>query len=54
MIYCTSGPEHFDDLKAYVEEHQLYEAALELFHESDKLPVRMVLLDQSPEFTNTP
>lgn len=33
-----AGPEHFDDLKAYVEKHQLYEAALETFHESDKLP----------------
>ncbi|KAF8504860.1 IkappaB kinase complex IKAP component [Russula emetica] len=33
-----AGPEHFDDVKAYVEKHQLYEAALETFHESDKLP----------------
>jgi hypothetical protein len=43
----TSGPEHFDNVKAYVEEHQLYEAALEIFHESDKLPVRVALLDQT-------
>ena len=42
-----SGPEHFDDVKAYVEKHQLYESALETFHESDKLPVRAILLDQS-------
>jgi hypothetical protein len=41
-------------VKAYVEKHQLYEVALETFHESDKLPVRVVLLDQSLQFTNTP
>ena len=41
-------------MKAYVENHQLYEAALEIFHESDKLPVRVVPLGQSPQFTNTP
>ncbi len=29
---------------AYVEKHQLYEAALEMFHETDKLPVRVLLL----------
>jgi len=39
-------------LKAYVEKHQLYEAALEIFHESDKLPVRVVLLNQSLLFMN--
>ncbi|KAI0278772.1 IKI3 family-domain-containing protein [Russula aff. rugulosa BPL654] len=33
-----AGPEHFDDVKAYVEEHQLYKAAMETYHESDKLP----------------
>jgi hypothetical protein len=41
-------------VKAYVEKHQLYEAALEIYHESDKLPVRVVLSDQSLQFTNTP
>lgn len=41
------GPEHFNDVKAYVEEHQLYKAAMETYHESDKLPVRLVLLDQT-------
>ncbi len=41
-------------MKAYVEKHQLYEAALETFHESDKLPVRVVFLDQSVKFTNSP
>jgi hypothetical protein len=29
-------------VKAYVEKNQLYEAALEIFRESDKLPVRVV------------
>jgi elongator complex protein 1 len=38
----SSGPEHFDDLKAYVEKHQLYEEALEIFHETDKFPVRVM------------
>ncbi|KAH9985168.1 IKI3 family-domain-containing protein [Russula vinacea] len=33
-----AGSEHFDDVKAYVERNQLYEAALEIFCESDKLP----------------
>ena len=31
-------------MKAYVERHQLYEEALEIFHETDKHPVRVVLL----------
>ena len=36
-----SGPEHFDDVKAYVENHQLYETALEIFAETDELQVRV-------------
>jgi elongator complex protein 1 len=32
-----AGPEHFDDVVAYVEKHQLYETALEIFGETDQL-----------------
>jgi elongator complex protein 1 len=32
-----AGPEHFDDVKEYVEKHQLYETALEIFGETDQL-----------------
>jgi elongator complex protein 1 len=53
MIYL--GPEHFDDAKSYIEKHQLYEAALEIFHESDRLPVRVsfsrsiILIHDAPQ-----
>lgn len=32
-----AGPAHFDDVKAYVEKHQLYETALEIFDETNQL-----------------
>ncbi|KAH9042892.1 IkappaB kinase complex IKAP component [Lactarius deliciosus] len=32
-----AGPERFSEVKAYVEKHQLYEIALEIFGESDQL-----------------
>ncbi|KAF8260574.1 IKI3 family-domain-containing protein [Lactarius quietus] len=32
-----AGPEHFEDVKAYVENHQLYETALEIYGETDQL-----------------
>lgn len=44
----SPGPEHFDDVKEYVEKHQLYETALEIFGETDQLRVRSVRLHQSP------
>ncbi|KAI9454947.1 IkappaB kinase complex IKAP component [Russula earlei] len=31
-----AGPEHFDEVKAYVEKHQLYETALEIYRETDQ------------------
>ncbi|KAI0253762.1 IKI3 family-domain-containing protein [Lactifluus subvellereus] len=31
-----AGPEHFDDVMVYVEKHQLYETALEIFSETDQ------------------
>ena len=40
----SPGPEHFDNLKAYIEEHQLHEEALDIFHETDKFPVRVTPL----------
>jgi hypothetical protein len=42
-----SGPERFDDVKEYVEKHQLYETALEIFSGTDQFRVRAVHLDQS-------
>lgn len=44
----STGPEHFDDVKEYVEKHQLYEMALEIFGETDQLRVRAVRLRQLP------
>jgi elongator complex protein 1 len=41
LVYAL-GPEHFDDVKAYVEKHQLYETALEIFAETDQFRVRTV------------
>ena len=42
-----SGPEHFNDVKEYVEKHQLYETALEIFSGTDQIRVRAVHLDPS-------
>jgi hypothetical protein len=48
LVYKRSaGPEHFDDVKEYVEKHQLYETALEIFGETDQLRVSVVRLHQS-------
>lgn len=44
----STGPERFDDVKEYVEKHQLYETALEIFGETDQLRVRAIRLHQSP------
>jgi Tfp pilus assembly protein PilF len=36
-------------VKSYVEEHQLYEQALEIFYETDKHPVRATILFSSAD-----
>ena len=47
QLSIPQGPEHFSDVKAYVEKHQLYETALEIYGGTDLLRVRVVHIDRS-------